>query len=430
MGQKLNILAWLQNQVDATGAQYLAFGIFGLINYPGSYFFWHSVIRQEYNPLSFRLIAAILCIPLIFYRQWPRKLKLYLPLYWYLTILYCLPFFGTYMLLMNHLSNEWLMNMVLGLFLFILLVDWLMFIILLCIGIILSWGLFVITSDETLVFSNSNLQLACYMYLFAIVIGIVFSRNKEKLAEEKTSAAKLLAATVAHELRTPLGSIKGAASGIKNYLPTLLKGYEIAEKTQDPDLPLIRPSQIEILKKSLTSIEKETVASNLIINMLLTNLSANQLDLQEFSTLSMNQCVTNALERYPVPDDMRAKIHWVPREDFLFKGSELLTEHVLFNLLKNSLYSLKAADKGEIFISLDTQAEKNIVLFKDTGTGIDPEDLPNIFKPFYSKTRHGTGVGLAFCKSVMKLYGGDITCRSEKNSYAEFILSFPKGVEK
>ena len=94
--------------------------------------------------------------------------------------------------------------------------------------------------------------------------------------------------------------------------------------------------------------------------------------------------------------------------------------------MKNAIYYIRAAERGEIFISIEISQTQNILFFKDTSVGIDAKDLSNIFKQFYSSTRHGTGVGLAFCKSVMKSYGGDIICRSEKGSYTEFVLTFPK----
>ncbi|HEX4046014.1 MAG TPA: HAMP domain-containing sensor histidine kinase, partial [Gammaproteobacteria bacterium] len=119
-------------------------------------------------------------------------------------------------------------------------------------------------------------------------------------------------------------------------------------------------------------------------------------------------------------------IHLNIKEDFQFYGNELLTIHVLFNLIKNSLYYIKSARKGEITIWLTVNDSFNCLHFKDTGKGVSQEILPHIFDLFYSKTSQGYGLGLAFCAMVMKSYSGHIKCESVEGSYIEFILKFLK----
>lgn len=110
----------------------------------------------------------------------------------------------------------------------------------------------------------------------------------------------------------------------------------------------------------------------------------------------------------------------------MFKGDELLIIHVLFNLLKNAIYYVRAAGKGNISIRIENGDKYNFLYFKDTGQGINAKVLPHIFERFFSRTYHGTGIGLAYCKLVMQNLDGDITCRSKEFEYTEFKLSFPK----
>lgn len=425
MNNLLNrLLDWFKKHVDATGAQYLAFGIFGFINYPGSYFFWHEVVVQEYNPLSLRVIAAILCLPLIFHKKWPPALKRFLPLYWYLTILYCLPFFGTFMLLMNHISNEWLMNMVLGLFLFILLVDWLMFTFLLLLGVAAAWIVFLSVGGQFYILSKDALSLAFYMYFFAIAIGIIFSRSKEKLADEKVQSMKLIATSIAHELRTPLRAIDAGASGLQKYLPPLLAGYDMA-KQQNLDIPKLPQHTLQNLNAVLGNINSEVQAAFTVISMLLVN--ANEADIgKNYQLCPVNACVDTALARYPFMSDERSLIEWHPSADFLFRGNEQLMIHILFNLFKNGLYFVKAADKGSITIWSEHTDKWHYLQFKDTGQGISKNDLPHVFDRFFSRTHHGTGIGLAFCKIAMKSFGGDMLCDSIEGEYTLFTMKFPR----
>ncbi len=102
--------------------------------------------------------------------------------------------------------------------------------------------------------------------------------------------------------------------------------------------------------------------------------------------------------------------------------------HVLFNLLKNALFHIAKAGKGEIFIHLNQTPDSNELIFRDTSEGIPPDVLPHIFTHFYSwsaDTAIGAGIGLAFCRSVMSSFGGSINCESQLGEYTEFTLTFP-----
>ena len=67
----------------------------------------------------------------------------------------------------------------------------------------------------------------------------------------------------------------------------------------------------------------------------------------------------------------------------------------------------------------------NQLFFKDTGQGIPRDVLPFIFDRFYSKTYHGTGIGLSFCRLVMHSYKGYIKCESVYGEFTLFELGFP-----
>ena len=80
---------------------------------------------------------------------------------------------------------------------------------------------------------------------------------------------------------------------------------------------------------------------------------------------------------------------------------------------------------GKLVFHCNTENVTNKVFFKDTGKGISAEILPRIFDRFFSKTLHGAGVGLTFCRMVTQSLGGKITCSSIENEYTLFTLFFP-----
>lgn len=417
----------LDQRISDTGAPIVTFGVFGAINFPLFYLIWFLYGEGEFTNLSLRLIAFLLCIPLILKNYWPKKLVQYLPLYWYLTVFYTLPFFGTYMFLTHHGSTIWLTNGMVGLFWLILVVDWLSFTILLPLGVIVGILAFLLTG-HSIYFVSPNMTGTLVNYLWAIVIAAAFSHNREKLQKAKLHGMEILSASIAHELRTPIRAISSGASSIKKYLRSLVETYKIAEKN-NLDIPYIDPIHYKSLMPSFEKIEKEANSAFTFIDMLLIKVKQPNIVFDQLETYSIANCVEEALNRYPFAPGEQEIVHWQRNDNFKFKGNPLLIIHVLFNLMKNSLYYLKSADKGEITIWVSKTPRYNILHFKDTGQGIAPKLLPNIFDQFVTETHHGTGTGLAFCKYVMKNLQGDITCDSIPKEYTEFRLFFPK-IEK
>ena len=141
-------------------------------------------------------------------------------------------------------------------------------------------------------------------------------------------------------------------------------------------------------------------------------------------TCSIADCVSQALDRYPFKSSKeRTLITTVG--DFQFLGSPLLMQHVLFNLIKNALYVIATAQKGEISIWVEQDDKFNYLYFKDTAAGMNHQQLSQLFNHFYTTTFMGTGIGLSFCKLVMNGFGGTIKCSAEEGKFSQFILCFP-----
>ena len=247
-----------------------------------------------------------------------------------------------------------------------------------------------------------------------------------KETQAKLEAMTALGANMAHELRTPFAALNLVASGMKKYFDYLLHGYELAKDANLPVHP-ISSSQIELLSKIPNTIEQESKAANLFIDLLINNINPT-LDEGTKEIIPISHCVAEALHRYPFTDEQRRLIQWQSENDFLIKAKEILIIHLLFNLIKNALYHLAKSgskNKKSIHIWLEQGKDFNKLFFKDTGTGISKDILPYIFNRFFSKTDHGSGIGLTYCKMVMESLRGSIACESEINNYTLFIMSFP-----
>jgi signal transduction histidine kinase len=265
--------------------------------------------------------------------------------------------------------------------------------------------------------------------LLGISFDITVEKEAEKLREEKRiieeslKNAKLMAAGIAHELRTPLATINSIAGNLDHYMAEVFKGYEIASAEGEVDQ--LSEEVLHYLKTSPKSLSKVTYTANTFINMMLMKVNLENVKRHELNKLRMAACVDEAIKLYPLEEEDKALLKMDLAHDFEFMGDKTLFTHIIFNLMKNAVYYVKAARKGEIKLWLEPGEELNTLHFKDTGKGMGPEVLANLFGAFYSKTRHGTGVGLALCKLIVQEFGGNIVCDSVEGEYTHFKMMFP-----
>ncbi|MRW90935.1 histidine kinase [Duganella sp. FT80W] len=228
-----------------------------------------------------------------------------------------------------------------------------------------------------------------------------------------------VAATIAHEVRTPLATIRNQSRLLSRSLPELMAGYERA-LAHGLIVSGLSANQRQYLAGLGQHIETEICRSNFIVDMMLASARAGTLNRADFANHSIKKCVDEALASYPFESAMRDKVQVLGAEDFTFFGSDVLLVYVLYNLFKNALHAIKSAGRGEVEITLTGRR----LLVTDTGPGIPDDVLPHVFEPFYSTG--GTGMGLAFCQKVITAFGGNIQCESKMGKYTRFALSFPQ----
>jgi len=100
---------------------------------------------------------------------------------------------------------------------------------------------------------------------------------------------------------------------------------------------------------------------------------------------------------------------------------------VLLNLTLNAIDATAERDDAEVVLAavIDQQGRR-LIRVSDNGHGIAAESLENVFIPFYSTKKTGTGIGLSLSRQIMRRHGGDITLASEPGAGATFTLRFPQ----
>ncbi len=341
-------------------------------------------------------------------------------LFWFLVVTINQPFFFSFMVFKNNFDYLWSLNALLATGFLLIIFDWITALILLFIGAIGGWLLYYFTTD--IIVYSEKLPIFTTSFISLLIYGALFSYRRKTQEEIRVALEnlKLQSGAIAHEMRTPLANVMMMGVNLRQKMGLIEKAF-VKKGPLDPD------SQEDI--KDVYDISQDLVEtakdSQNLINLLLANLKQD-FDNIPRKVLSMRQSLEHTLQAFAFNPHEKNKVHINIENDFDFKGNRDLIMHIFFNLLKNSLYFIQAAGKGEIFITLRSDETCHKVIFKDTGPGIEKYRLSKLFTPFYSQRPHGTGIGLSFCKKAIESMGGTIKVASLFGEHTTFTLSFPK----
>ncbi len=386
-----------------------------------SLYFVFKYYEQAWESLPLRLIAVALCLGGLFKLKNPDFLGKYFPVYWHAMLIFVLPFIITVFLLKNNFHELWLYWEIFMIFILISFVsNWLMFLIDFSIGIIAAVVFYLLTTPVIELDPQFNIPLYSIVIMFSIVAGYMFSLSNRKglIAQERNSALEVLARSIAHEMRNPLGQVRLCFESILQELPVYHQN-KVAE--------IISAQGLDRIYLRVAQGQMAATRGVQVIEMILNEVKNKPIDTSGFTYLSVAGITHKALDEYGYESGTeRTKISLEYKDDFLIKADETMYVFVLFNLIMNAFYFLKADPDGRISIRFDRKVAFNRVCVRDTGPGVPPENLDKLFDPFFTAGKKGgTGLGLAYCKRVMRSFGGEITCESVHGEYTEFVLAFP-----
>ncbi|EGQ8277291.1 hybrid sensor histidine kinase/response regulator [Vibrio parahaemolyticus] len=393
-------------------------GWMGFIGFPLYYFVWDFMFPQSYENLPLRLFCSALFFGIIFRNRLSSSWRKYVHVYYQITITTCLPFFFFYMLLMNDWSNVWVMSFMSAIFLHILLVHVtrVMFAQTFAgIGLatFFAWIAKGFHLDITMDWTHVPI------FLFIYVFGNMFYFRNQIEHEAKVSLAKSFGAGIAHEMRNPLSGLCTSIDVIQSVLPNK---KAIGEKDQyvmsGEDVTLLR----EVSEDAMNIIH----SGNETIDLLLTSIDENRVSRSSFKRYSAQSVVEKAIESFSYKRSTdRFAISFDARSEFDFLGSDTLLKYVIYNLFKNAFHH-RSSDEFHIHVSMQSNDTANQIVVTDNGSGIAPDVIRHIFQDFYTTGKSGSyGLGLPFCKKVMRSFGGNIKCISQPGEWSQFTLTFP-----
>ncbi|MBC7692741.1 MAG: hypothetical protein H7222_13350 [Methylotenera sp.] len=230
----------------------------------------------------------------------------------------------------------------------------------------------------------------------------VYVRQREI---ERLAALGEMAAGLAHEIRNPLGAIKGAAQFL------------------DPTLD--RPES-----KFLKVILEETDRLNRVVTQFLDYSKPHSVDLQRVDVSAIAQRTVELLTP-TVPPGISLQYSGLPSAFVLASGGQI--QQVLVNLIQNSFKALEGSERtqGHVLVSLSVEPQgREVILFvEDDGKGIKRENLDKLFIPFFTTSPSGTGLGLSICQKIVEAHRGRMEVQSEEGRSSRFTVILPLSAE-
>ncbi len=229
--------------------------------------------------------------------------------------------------------------------------------------------------------------------------------ERRLLQAERLSLIGQMVASIAHEIKNPLGSIKGAVQILRD------------KATPEND----RREFTTIIEKEVDRLDK--VVKDYLTFARPSPVRSAPVDLNQILHAVIRQMSFQCAERHVTIVFEPAKISTIYGDPDKLRG-------LFLNIMLNSLQAM--FDSGGIIeISCrDISEDSKLWLqtrISDTGPGIQSENLPRIFEPFFSTKVQGTGLGLATAKAIVDEHKGKIRVDSELGKGTAFIIDFPTG---
>jgi two-component system sensor histidine kinase HydH len=207
-----------------------------------------------------------------------------------------------------------------------------------------------------------------------------------------------LSASLAHEVRNPLGSIKGASDILKN-----------------------RCSDDEVVQEFTQLLLKEVERLNRVVENYLGMAKKAPDHIEKADLTKEIQSVLEILGHTIRKNHIQISCRFAEQPQMILM-QDVEVRQVFLNILLNAISAVEA--HGRIEISTTLAEGEARVKIQDTGKGIEPEQLQKIFNPFFTSKEKGTGLGLAIVKRIMESHGGHIEVKSEKDRGTHVMLRF------
>lgn len=238
--------------------------------------------------------------------------------------------------------------------------------------------------------------------------------HSELEAKEMDSWQKLIR-VLTHEIMNSITPIVSLSSTVK----TLLIDDESVKLKSEID-----EDDVESAQSALNTIERR---SQSLLNFVQVYRNLTRIPKPNFRHFPVKDLFDN-VEQLLLPKikecNIQFKYRIVPPSLSLTADPDLI-EQVLINLLINSLHAVQNTEQPRIQVLATAEGINHVnIAVSDNGYGIKPDNLEQIFVPFFTSKKEGSGIGLSLSREIMRLHKGNITVKSKPNIETRFTLHF------
>lgn len=222
-------------------------------------------------------------------------------------------------------------------------------------------------------------------------------RRKDRLA-----AVGRVGAGLAHEIRNPLGAMRGAIQVLESNTP---------KDSVQADLMGI--------------IMRESDRLNSIITNFLNYAKPKSGNFSEVDVCEVIRDTTTLLRHSPELKDSHIIVEHLPDAPVTVLADSSQLKQVIWNLARNSISAMP--DGGKLTVRVEQAANRRVrIAIEDTGIGMTPEQVEQLFEPFTNSTSGGTGLGLSIVYQIIKDHSGTVNVRSSEGEGTTITIELPR----
>jgi signal transduction histidine kinase len=229
---------------------------------------------------------------------------------------------------------------------------------------------------------------------------IVLQNIEDTLSRTESEAWKKLLSVMTHEIMNSIAPISSLAETLQTKVQQSIKdpdAHELEIHDLDAGIESIKKRSEGLLKFAKTYRSLNKITKLKLNNILVSDLFENIINLMKPSLESKNIVFDFDLDN----------------PDLHMELDTYLIEQVLINLVLNSVEACKESNEPRITLIAQRNTKGNsIIKIRDNGKGIPEEIMDDIFIPFFSTKKNGSGIGLSLCKQIILLHKGKIQIKS------------------
>ncbi|MCD4696209.1 MAG: HAMP domain-containing histidine kinase [Bacteroidales bacterium] len=244
---------------------------------------------------------------------------------------------------------------------------------------------------------------------------VSFQNIKNELDVQEFESWQKLIRIMNHEIMNTVTPISSLSSEVNEML------YDISGKKIE--LFEINKDDLDDIYSSMKTIEKRSKG---LLKFVKTYKNISRLPRPHFVEVKINNLLNN-LKTLLYPELKKNKINFeisVSNKDLRINADPEMIEQVLINLVLNAKYALLETKEPQIEISAHYEDENVYIRIKDNGSGIEQEYIDQIFIPFFTTKKNGSGIGLSLSKQIMLMHKGNISVQSNEGKGTIFTLRF------